>query len=333
MLRLEAAPEPALLLLTKGFMLLREHEGQLQWQPLRSDSASLAELQWLDSEGGQPGESRTFGIQRVEPEAGTRLAGGRWLRLGSRTVLDVRPLTAYPIEPWVPTVPSQPIHPLGRNGDEARAFAPDECAYVLAATGYDHENQGRPMNGLLVVDIQRGTARALRLDRQRTRFADSEDLTPAWVAHHFEWRSGPDGTQLVPRTGVAPWPWRGRLRETSPGAWQVQVPRIDGRFADVVRTLQRTRFSAVAEPDAAKVASGAGDFRVGGCGVSVGGGEPRARPEDQQVLVWNSSLVTSQPASGTDNGCGALLRELAQAIDAELASGRHDMLLRLDETP
>ena len=335
-LRIEAAPEPALLLVTTGFMLLREHEGQLQWQALRSDSASLAALQWLDSDGGQPGKPQSFGIERVAIEAGTRLAGGRFLLLGSRTVLDVQSLTAYPVEPWVPMVPGKPVHPLSHDGDNARAFAPDQSAYVLAASGYDHENQGRPMTGLLMVDIARGTASALRLDRHRTRFADSEDLTPAWVAHHFAWQPGADGIQLVPRTGIAPWPWRGRLRATSSaGAWQVDVPRIDGRFADVVRTLLRTRWSAapVPVPTDAKAAFSTGELRVGRCELSVSGSEPDARPEEQKVTVWNHVPTPSQAASGGDDGCGALMRELAQAIDAELASGRHDKLLKLDETP
>lgn len=336
-LRIEGAPEPALLLVTTGFMLLREHEGQLQWQTLRSDSASLAELQWLDSNRGQPGPSQSFGIERVAaPEAGTRLAGGRWLRLGSRTVLDVRSLTAYPIEPWVPMLPGRPVDPLGREGDEARAFAPDESAYVLAASGYDHENQGRRMYGLLVVDIARGTARALRLDRHRTRFADSEDLTPAWVAHHFAWQPAPDGTRLVPRAGVAPWPWHGRLRETSTtGAWQVDVPRIDGRFADVVRSLLRTRWSAVPVPPPAdaKAAFLTGELRVGSCTLSVRAAEADARPEEQQVTVWNDAPSPPPSSRGEAGGCGGLMRELAQAIDAELASGRHDKLLQLDEAP
>jgi hypothetical protein len=329
-LRIEAAPEPALLLVTTGFMLLREHQGQLQWQALRSDSASLAALQWLDSEGGQPGRPQGFGIQQVAPEAGTRLAGGRFLLLGSRTVLDVQTLKAYPVEPWVPMVPGKPVHPLSHDGDQARAFAPDQSAYVLAATGYDPENQGRPMTGLLVVDLARGTASALRLDRHRTRFADNEDLTPAWVAHHFAWRPAADGTQLVARPGIAPWPWRGRLRETSTvGSWQLDVPRIDGRFADVVRTLLRTRWSAVPVPADAKTAFSAGELRVGRCELSVSAAEADARPEEQKVTVWNHVPAT---AAGGE-ACVALMRELAQAIDAELASGRHDKLLKLDDAP
>jgi hypothetical protein len=329
-LRLDDAPEPALLLVTTGFVLLSEREGQLRWQTLLAESTSLAELQWLDSEAGQPGASVQFGIEKVALETGTRLGGGRYLRLGSSTVLDVKTFKTFPIEPWVPMVPGKPVHPLSRDGYTARAFAPDQSAFVLAASGYDHENQGRPMVGLLVVDLPRGTARALRLDRRRTRFADNNDLTPAWVAHHFEWRASSEGMQLVPRAGAAPWPWRGRLWETSSGQWQVDVLRIDPRFGEVVRTMLRTRFSAVPVVADPKAPFSGGELRVGRCELSVRGGEADARPEDQRVSVWNAAPSPSQRAEGGE-GCGALMRDVARAIDAELGSGRHDGLLRLGD--
>ena len=110
-LRLQGAPRPALLLVTTGFVLATEDAaGQLQVTPIKAESSSLAEVQWLDSADGQPGPSQSFGIEAVaDLQAGTQLAGGRWLRLGSRSVMDVSALRVYPVDPWVPMLPGVPI--------------------------------------------------------------------------------------------------------------------------------------------------------------------------------------------------------------------------------
>ena len=98
------------------------------------DSAALAELQWLDGRDGQPAAPLEFGIEAVpDLQAGTLLQGGRWLRFGSRSVMEVSTLTLHAVEPWVPIVPGQPITSLSREGDVARAFSPSRGQYVLAA--------------------------------------------------------------------------------------------------------------------------------------------------------------------------------------------------------
>lgn len=328
-LRLEGAPSPTLLLVTKGFVLATEEAGQLKLQPLRAQSNALAEAQWLDSAAGQPGPSVEFGIEAVaELEAGTRLAGGRWLRLGSGVVIDVPALKVYAIEPWVPTKPGVPITSLSRAGDTARAFSPRRSQYVLAASGYDYARNGDMAYGLLVVDIAAGTAYELRVDRRRMRFADTDDFTPEWIAHHFVWQGGTSGTErLAARTGFRPWPWRGRLRQTGSGDAQYEVPRIDARFVAEARRI------AAAQPG---MEAGAVDANSG-FAIRSGGGEScrlsaqafgRDNPgdDDQRLAIW-----LDQDSQRKGAVCTAVLKRLAAAIDAELASGRHDGLLRLGE--
>lgn len=107
--------------------------------PIKAESSSLAELQWLDMVDGQPGPSQSFGIEVVaDMQAGTQLAGGRWLRLGSRSVMDVSALRVYLVDPWVPMLSGVPITSISREGDEVRAFSPGRSQYVLAAAGIDN---------------------------------------------------------------------------------------------------------------------------------------------------------------------------------------------------
>lgn len=330
-LRLSGAPRPALLLVTTGFVLVSEDpSGRLQLQPVRAESASLAELQWLDERNGQPGPSRSFGLEAVRDlQAGTQLQGGRWLRLGSRSILDVATLAVHAVDPWVPIVPGQPITSLSREGDVARAFSPGRTHYVLAAAGPDYGRPGQPhAYGLLVVDIASGVASEIRFARERMRFAEPADIDAAWIGHHFRWQRGPGGgDRLEPRAQFAPWPWRARLWESRPGEWQLTVPRIDGRFVGPVLALLR------ALPGVQLVAPPPGgdgfDATIDGCmlrGRAFGRDSPLA--DDQRLSVWPGD---SRPGATTDPRCEAALRRLAAAIDAELASGRHDGWIKLGE--
>lgn len=331
-LRLPGAPRPALLLVTQGFVLASEDaSGRLQLQALRSESASLAETQWLDARGGQPGPSEIYGFELVtDLQAGTRLEGGRWLRLGSRTVLDVGTLKAYPIEPWVPTPPGKPDTSLPRAGDHVRAFSPGRSQFVLAAAGVDYSSPDqRDAHGLLVVDMARGTAVELRLDRRRFRFAESDDIDAAWIDHHLSWQRAADGRErLVPRERFTPWPWRARLTVERDGeVTGLRVPRMDGRFLPVLRRLATAESGVRLVPDK-DLRAPAFKMQFGPCVLEAGAyGDGSPFADDYFINVWAPERKAATRISG---GCESALRRLATLIDAELATGAHDALLKLD---
>lgn len=325
-LRLEGAPQPALLLVTTGFVLATEEAGQLKLQALKTASNALAEAQWLDSEGGQPGPVQFFGISAVQDlEAGTRLAGGRWLRLGSALIVDVPAFTFHAVAPWVPLKPGEPATSLSRDGDEVHVFSPRRSQYVLRASGYDYARQGTPRAfGLMVVDIASGTGYELRVDRRRFRFGELDSLTPAWIDHHFVWQADAQGRErLVPRPAFAPWPWRGRLHETSAGRWQYDVPRIDAPFLAEARRVAAgvpgVQIGTV-DPD------GGFSFTGSGCPLRAQAFGRGGDADDRRLAIWIESTPTPSPPS-----CEAAMRQLATAIDRELATGRHDALVQLQD--
>lgn len=338
-LRLTAAPRPAVLLVTTGFVLAFEDAaGALQFTPLDSKSSGLAELQWLDATDGQPGPSRNFGFEALaDLQAATLLAGGRWLRLGSQVVIDVNTLSVSRVEPWVPMVPGVPITSISRQGDEVRAFSPGRTHYVLAASGPDYSRVDRPTAyGLLVVDIASGTASELRMDRKRFRFAEQRDIDAAWIAHHFIWQRDAAGReQLVPRDHFAPWPWKSRLWRPDASRWQLDVRRMDAAFLPVLRRLLEAepgvQMSAADNAATASTSDKRLAFSMDGCmlrATAFGAGSTES--DRHHIAIGMSTEAGAGSATGTTAACEAAVRRLAARIDRELATGRHDALLKLD---
>lgn len=335
-LRLPDAPHPALLLVARDFTLVSEQDGQLKVQPLSAQSASLAEAQWLDSEGGQPGESQSWGISHVdlknaaELDARTRLQGGQWLRLGSQLVLDLRTLAVHKVEPWLPVRPGEPVTGLSRAGDEVRAFSPGRTAYVLAGSQYDYGRGKGQVWGLIVVDIASGIASELRVERRRMPFAGTDDLDRDWIAHYFEWQRDAAGRErLVSRAAARPRPWRGRVIDVSGGVLEYRVERIRTAFADVVRRIVLALPGAALAPDWMSPARGIDGvtLRVGDCviGLAAREGRPSDEDYDGHVGVYAPTADETTRAS-----CNELIRRIGAAADAELASGRHDRHLVLE---
>ncbi len=335
-LRLADAPRPALLLVRgNDFTLVSEHQGQLQLQRVGSASNTLAEAQWLDSAAGrQPGPSMRWGIEKSELASGSLLQGGRWLRLGSRRVLDVQRLELHKVEPWVPMQPGQPLTSLSREGDEARAFSPGAGHYVLAGSQIDYARGRGQVHGLLVVDIAAGSARELRVDRRQMPFADLADLDAAWIAHYFLWQRDASGReQLQPRPGAPRRPWRGRLEAAagSAGELSYRVERVRPGFVD---ELQRIVLAAL--PGASLVApttDAAADasprtVRLGACllGLAAYGGSPVDELYDGRVVVYPMGHDAA-----SRRACQEAISRVAAAVDAELASGRHERWIVLDD--
>ncbi len=226
-------------------------------------------------------------------------------------------------------LPGVPVTSISRNGDIARAFSPGRTQYVLAASGTDYSRtDGAQAYGLLVIDIASGSTTELRADRKRFRFAEPDDVDAAWINHHFMWQRDSAGReQLLPRERFAPWPWRAKLMHRNAGSWELRVPRIDAAFFPVLRRLlerepglQLTGTSA--KPDEEQ------NFLLGGCAL-------QARVYDVGGVFANGSFVTiflqdSWPDAATAANCEATLRRLAVTINTELATGRHDALIKLD---
>lgn len=323
-LRLVDAPRPALLVSTTDFHLLTEEEGRLNVRSLGPKSTSIARVQWLDSEQGQPGPVMMFGIQNVVPDDGTRLSGGRWLRLPNNLMLDVKTLAVHELKVGAPRREGVPLPALDATGAAAMALAPSQAWYVVHAAIVDRARMQATGKvhyryALQVIHVTGAEASyALPLERQRMRFIDGADITVPWLLHHFEWKRDASGQErLQPRERFGRWPWTVRYSEGPGGYGQLVVPRAAPAMTEVVRRLLHDKLQASVAEDRLEPGQRSGNTLF--------------IPSCNGILVLYSkgdevSVYIDRPKDQPVDRCRAPLKLLAAAIDEELASGRHEAL-------
>lgn len=315
-LRLVDAPRPALLVSTTDFHLLSDVDGKLVVQSFGEPSTNLAELQWLDAREGQPSEVFTYGIQQVDPDAGTTLQGGRWLKLGYHTVLDVANLRAHAIEPWERHQPGRARDGFNGSGNDALAFSPGRTQFAQLASRIDTQRRGSYEYAIMSLEIATGAQRILALSLKSHRFVDSSDATPAWFAHHFHWRRDAQGQEVLSaRDGVKPLPWRGHwsAQESNKLDYKLRAARPE-LLSELARFITQKMGATVTADWLAPDKRSGNTFTYAGCdGVLV-----ISQHQDEVALF------AVAPADRPMADCRPAVRAIGEAFDAELASGRLD---------
>jgi hypothetical protein len=318
-LRLADAPKPALLVGTTDFHLVYEDQGQLVVKDF-AHTGGMAEVQWLDAVQGQPGETTMYGLQKASIDAGTDLRGGRWLRLSNATVLDVQTLASYSVRPWV--TPGQALAGLSAgSAANAHAFSPGQTQYVATATDYVRTGSTERYDALLVVDIPTGQAYGLKVDHQRMRYVDMQDMTPLWVTHYFQWTRDAQGAErLVPRANVKPVAWKGRYSHFSSGT-EYRVAPVGVAMESEFKRFLTERHGAKPAPDwLDPLHDQHRTYTVPGCDhvmvVSV----------NHSHTQHEVGLYVPTPKQPPWVRCQDTMRQIGEAFDAELATGRHDKL-------
>lgn len=318
-LRLMDAPQPTLLVMTTDFHLITEVDGRLVVTSMGPPSTDMAEIQWLDGRDGQPGPATMFGIQKVDPVLGTELRGGRWLRLSSRIVLDVKTLTPHAVQTWVPTGTGKPMAGLAAGSVSARAFSPGQTQFVLPASDNTVEGRVVPGDGLVVVDILGGDPYPLHIDHRQMRYADWDDITDTWIAHYFEWRRDAQGRELlVQRAHPKPLPWRGRFIAFG-DKLEYRVQRATPPMATALQRFAVEQLGAQPAPDAldpSRVPSNT--YTLPGC--------------DHVVVISyqedHAGIYVPTAKAPPWERCQDTVRKIGAAFDVQLASGRLDALFK-----
>lgn len=301
-LRLEGAPQPALLVGAGPMHLLTVAEGRLAVQPLGGDSPVL---QWLDSQAGQPGPEQHFGPAEKQPEADTWLRGGRLLMVDRRVVLNVATLALQPIEPWI-------VGGLNASTVPAVALSPRATLLAMPATGPAGDR--REAEGVLVIDLLRGGTRALALG-EAVPPRDAQEPHAEWFARHFEWTATAGGAEQL-RVRPQPLPWKKRGVQVVFGEErEYHVRRVKPELATALAAMLRERFQAQPQSDVGPL--GTGHYLLPGCGSRLSLG---ARGD---ALV----LYAPRPGEPPWVRCQQEIVQIAAAFDAELAAGRHDRWL------
>lgn len=259
-----------------------------QAQRLTSDNAQFHAAQEI-----KPLSGRIDDI--TMPERGLYLVG--------TTVLDTRNLTLHPITPdsaltLIPAVPPLGVSPDGRS----------IIRYGFGAGDDGIGTEERPRLG--VTDFLANRSYLVPIDPRRMRYARFEDIDPAWVAHHFAWERGSDGTDhLVERKGFVPIPYQGVISTDGSGNQYYRIEKAGAALREELIGFLVSAFKGERQPadsDAYEVP------------VKVEGGEV------QVAASSDFGYVAVSMASGS--GDPKIVGAIGERFNAALATGRYDAL-------
>jgi len=307
---LSGAPRPAVLVATTGAWLVTESGGKAEVTTLTPPSTDSVRWQWLDADGGQPGEEQAVGLRDSAAEPRT-LAGGNLLLVSRRGVLEVDTLRFWPLA----VVATETLGQLeGFHAGNARveALSPGRTQVVLIG---DRRVDDLFEHALVVLGFASGEAYAVPFDSQALRFASREDATREWLAHYFTWTREPDGRErLRLREPVRSLPWRGRLV----------------RFGDDVEYRLSPVRAALAAPLGELIERGLGGRRLAPePGAPASSGAARFEVEGRRLALWfdaerRTLALSAEPSAGASGGSAAgLVERIAARFDALLATGAH----------
>jgi hypothetical protein len=252
----------------------------------------------------------TDDAKRVAEHTTVRQADGRVDRAsfgGARyflfpdAVLDVTSLAVRPFDPAGQARLIERLPPLG--------IAPDGGSFVRLAWSEASTAEYE----LEVTRLDGGARYRLPIDRARMRFGTMDQIDPAWLRHHFEWRRGADGVdELVARTAFDPFPFRGTLTEDGSGYREYRVQPASPALREAMIEFLVREFGGERLPVATDAF--AHEVRIGEAVVNVSYTEGTG--SDAHVGVWMDR--------GTDLG---LVATIAARFDAALATRRYDALM------
>jgi hypothetical protein len=224
-------------------------------------------------------------------------------RVGDDGILDTRTLGIHHVS-WPNAAEQNPVQPL--------SVSPDERSFVrLVFVG----NKSEP--NLAVTDFILDKTELVRIDRARMRYNAKSDVDAAWVSHHFKWERGEDGfDHLAERSNFPVLPYRGDFELRDYGVWLYTLSSVKKELVIVIEEILQTKFGA--EPHASKPDAVDHKFRLGGAEVSVHFSTEFSMQLEETywyVMVWMDKEI------GADHAA-----RIAGALDAELATGRHDAL-------
>lgn len=236
------------------------------------------------------------------------LIGARRILLGSACLLDTDAgkAVALPAKPQDVHLPSftraMSVSPDGRMF--ARVGIKEGVEPVGASSEVD------PI--VLVADLDRGNWSRLPVDPRRMHYPHFEEIDPAWLDHHFQWRRGADGhDRLVERPDFKPLPIRGYFHKN--GA-QYDVREIEVDSSAQLGDFLVRRFQAKKLPGSGRWQDGGLKYEVEEEAVNVNG-------HGFFIAQTNKPYWPGKP--GDPERQKQLIHRIGEALDAEFASGMH----------
>ena len=211
-------------------------------------------------------------------------------RVGLNTIFDTRTFQTHRYDAS-PNTELGDFRPLGLAPDERSfvrfTFAPDTQAHMLTVT-----------------DFVRNRSYSLPIDRDRMRYVKIEHVDRTWTDHHFRWERDATGAdELVARTEFTLLPYRGELGASGDSGSAYYLYGSDESIGRVLENVLVEKFAAEKLPPV--------EYQV----------DQRFRVDGNTVSVFASPSIASVSTSDAK-----LMNRVADALNAELATYKHDAL-------
>lgn len=307
------APVPTLIAGSQSLFRVYMQDGQPIVEPLREQSTDFASVQFLDSEGGQPGpfmevfaKSDTLEMDQLDT-----LKGGRYLLVSGHMVLDVQTGKR-----WDFNTDNKAVDNYGYpQPPGAIAFSPDQKKIVFNAgfQSWNTEDSELPdsEHAIVVYDYETDKGYTVLYDDTDTRMKNMSDINLQWFNTYFEWNAAGDTLQLKKWDQLPPWIGSYNERDNYYYLYPVKAGMLPV-FKDFV--LQQMGWNA---SNILKDTTGEYTGRT----IEMGNGATKLdivfREDDQQISFSKNLYEPDAPEYRN------IVQKIAKAFDAELSSGKH----------
>jgi hypothetical protein len=270
--------------------LITESNGAPVVQPV-ADSSYDPILVDLDPDAAPPPAPRRNRIHFSHPGP---------FRVGQNGVLDTRTLAIHRF-----TLPSRTIEQVPLN---CLALSPDLRTFVRLVTV-----SGSDSPALAATDYVGDQTDILPIDRMRMRYIVQSQIDPAWVDHHFCWvRNSVGIDRLIQRESFETLPFQGIVEQGTDGNWRYTLHGVYDIRPIILDVLVGQLGGRPAPPSANTSEQ---PIQLEGGEVSLFYGRE-----------YGNLLMLRMPKDASLE----FTQKIARAIDAELATGKHDSMFDLD---
>ena len=307
------APTPTLLAGSQSLYLVYIKDGHPIVEPVVEQSKDFASVQFLDSDGGQPGtftevfsKSDTVGLDQLDT-----LKGGRYLLVSGHTVLDVQTLKQMLFSKDNNAVDNY-SYP---QPDGALAFSPDRKKIVFNAgfQSWNTEESKLPdsEHALVVYDFENDKGYTVLYDDTDTRMKNFADINLEWFNTYFEWNTNGDSLSLKKWDKLPYWTGSFSQKDYYYYLYPVKASMLPV-FKDFVLQQMGWNETNILNDTTGEYTGRKLEVGIGATKLDI------VFQEDEQKISFSKGLYeTDSPEYN------AMVEKIAKAFDKELLSGKY----------
>jgi hypothetical protein len=303
---LKNARTPALLVAGKNVFLVTEENDAASIIPFENNFSSYASIQWLDENGGQPGQKTQILIGLDTTDC--LLDGGDFLLVNETTVLQINDLQLFHFV-------RNPDQTEGYFANQVVAFSPDQKDIVFMGSKSPETDATQFIHALLVYNFKTNDVYTLAFDKTQTRLHLPYEADFSWFTSYFEWRQNEEGKIILAKKELkAPATWEGYFTKNE--SYEL-APVVKEMHAAFVRFV--IEYLHVKQEDVRAEAYGNLEkFSIQHLGVTL----DITYLKELSTVSLSSSFMNKEKAGEAN----ALIRKAGEAFNDSLRQGAYQQL-------